>query len=379
MKKKFKKQVLQKSILSKEKNSFFDRMKPKIQIIILAAVFIATTLYFFAPYVLDGNTPLGTDVVGSQGRGHIAQQWSEETGEFPYWNPGIFCGMPNYMRHVPQVIHLDTILELVGKIIYSIYLYLFIGALGIFLLLKYKKIPWYISIIVAVAFVLLPDWQALVGEGHFAKLRTIMVLPLFIFSFNYFFDKNSWVSAGIFALIFSWVIRTQHIQIIFYGVLLLLFVFIYPFIRLFIEKKIRYALSLSLKFIVALGLAFMISSLPFLTLQEYADYSTRGGNPIQLSEEKISAKKSGGVDFDYATQWSLAPSEVIDFFIPRFHGGYSNEIYDGSKYPQYEGQNFPGYWGDKPFNGNYATMGIILFLFAIIGVIYYRKDKFIIA
>ncbi len=64
--------------------------------------------------------------------------------------------------------------------------------------------------------------------------------------------------------------------------------------------------------------------------------------------------------------------------MPRYNGGLQGEVYDGSKFAQLSGRQVPGYWGQKPFNGNYATMGMILFLFAIIGAIYYRKDKFVI-
>ena len=75
-------------------------------------------------------------------------------------------------------------------------------------------------------------------------------------------------------------------------------------------------------------------------------------------------KKASGVDFNYATQWSFSPNELLDFFIPHFSGGISTETYDGKEYPQIKGRQIPGYWGEKPFNGNYANMGMILFLFA---------------
>ena len=146
-----------------------------------------------------------------------------------------------------------------------------------------------------------------------------------------------------------------------------------------INKKFKNTAGLFLKFAVALALTFMTAAQPLFTTNEYAEYSTRGGNPIELGAEANSATEGGGVSFEYATQWSFSPREIMSFFIPRFNGGLQGETYDGDKYPQIKGQRVPGYWGDKPFNGNYASMGMILFLFAIIGVIYYRKDKFVAA
>ena len=206
-----------------------------------------------------------------------------------------------------------------------------------------------------------------------------MTLPWVFLSFSYFFDKNNWLGAGLFAFAFSWLVRTHHFQIVFYGILVLFVLYIYPTVKLLIEKKFKDAANLFLKFSVALVLTFMTAAQPLFTTNEYAEYSTRGGNPVNIGAEANSATEGGGVSFEYATQWSFSPRELMSFFIPRFNGGLQGEIYDGDKYPQIKGQHVPGYWGDKPFNGNYASMGMILFLFAIVGAVYYRKDKFVAA
>jgi hypothetical protein len=174
-------------------------------------------------------------------------------------------------------------------------------------------------------------------------------------------------------------LRTQHFQIVFYAILFLFFLFIYPYIKLFIDKEYKRGLSILTKFSVAIILTILTSSQPFLSIKEYTPYSTRGGNPVVIDKELETAQQSGGVSFDYATKWSLAPSEIMDFFIQRFHGGISGETYDGSEYPQFTGKQVPGYWGKKPFSGNYAYMGMILFIFAVIGVIRNRKDVFVIS
>ncbi|RMD50397.1 MAG: hypothetical protein D6830_02805, partial [Ignavibacteria bacterium] len=104
-----------------------------------------------------------------------------------------------------------------------------------------------------------------------------------------------------------------------------------------------------------------------------------GGNPVKIGKQAETAQKAGGVSLEYATQWSFSPNELLGFFVPRFRGGLQGEIYDGDKYSQLKGRQVPGYWGDKPFNGNYATMGLILFMFALLGAIYYRKNTFVLS
>ena len=328
--------------------------------------------------MLDGLQPIGNDSLGSIAQTHRWVEWRDANSETVLWNPAIFGGEPIYPRITPKIIHVDTFLSFSYSFLYWIFTYLFIGGLGIFYLLRYKKIPWYVAVIVAVAFTLLPDWQAQIGEGHNSKLRAIMTLPWLILSFSYFFDKKNWLGAGLFALAFTWLVRTHHFQIVFYGVLILFVIYIYPTIKLIVDKRYKETVSLFTKFAVALVLTFMVAAQPLFTTHEYATHSTRGGDPVKIGAEATSAKEGGGVSFEYATMWSFAPSEIMSFFIPRYNGGLQSEVYDGNKFAQLKGQQVPGYWGEKPFNGNYASMGMILFLFAIIGVVYFRKDKFVV-
>lgn len=364
---------------TEEKKSLIESIPKKYRHLISILIIVVPLLYFFIPYFVNDVQPVGTDFLSSKSQTNLWQEWTKDSGETVLWNPNIFGGEPIYPRITPRLIHIDSFLSLLSYLFFWAFLYLLAGGLGMYFLLRYKKIPWYLAIIVAIVFVLLPDWQAQIGEGHTSKLRALMIIPWLILSFSYFFDKRSWIATGLFALVFSWLVRTHHFQIIFYGILTLFFLYIFPTVQLFIKKEFKNAGSLVLKFGIALTLTFMTAAQPLFTTNEYAEYSIRGGNPVQIGEDAKSAKKASGVDFDYATQWSFSPNELLDFFIPHFTGGISQELYEGKDYPQVKGRTIPGYWGEKPFSGNYANMGMILFLFAIIGVIYNRKDKFVIA
>jgi hypothetical protein len=364
-------------VTEKTSGNLFDRVDSKLKYIISVAAILIALINLFSPYLFDNLRPTGSDVVASKGETKLYLDWQNSTGEKALWNPNIFGGMPIYARIIPQIIHFDTLINFLNSFVYWAFLYFFVGAIGLFFLLVYKKIPWYVGVIISIAFILLPDWQALLGDGHYTKLRAIMVLPWVVLTFSYFFERKSWFSAVLFGFIYSWMFRTQHFQIVFYSILMLAFLYIYPFVKLFVEKKFKEGLMFIIKLIAALILTVVTSAQPFLSIKEYAPYSTRGGNPIEMDEKQSTARESGGVSLDYAIQWSLAPAEVFDFFIQRFHGGLSGETYDGDKYPEYKGQRIPGYWGQKPFSGNYHYFGITLFIFALIGAITYRRDYFV--
>lgn len=357
----------------------FETLQEKYKILIAAVILIIPLVFLYASWESDNLRPTGTDHQGSIGSTHLWNEWAAETGETVLWNPNIFAGMPIYPRITPYSVHIDSLIRFLDRIIASYIWYLFLGAMGMFFLLRNKSIPWYLAIITALVFMLLPDWQAQIGEGHNAKLRALMILPWFFLSFDYLFNKTSWLSTGVFAFIFVWLVRTAHFQVVFYGILVLFFIYIYPTLKLLLDKNVKQFGNITMKFSIALALTLLMSAQPLLTTNEYAKYSTRGGNPVKIGEEAKSAGQSEGVSFDYATMWSFAPSEILDFFIPRFSGGVSGEKYDGNNYPDLKGQQVPGYWGEKPFSGNYASMGMILFLFAVLGVIFNRKDKFVIS
>lgn len=362
-----------------EKPNFFDSLKTYQKYLVLLVLLLVPIISFMSPYVFEGKTGAGSDIVGSKGNTHLYKAYEDETGETVLWNPSLFSGMPIYNRVSPFTIHIDSIITVLSKIVYNFFWYFLLGGLGLYLFLRQRKIPWYLAAIVATAFVMLPDWQAMLGNGHFSKIRAIMVFPWLLFTFDYFMERKTWLSTGLFALAFSWLVRTHHFQIVFYGILILLFLYIYPFIKLLIEKHYKELGGLILKLAAAVILTIMTAAQPMLSTYEYAEYSTRGGNPVEIGNEAESATQSGGVSFEYATRWSLAPREIIDFFIPRYTGGTSAEIYDGDQYQQIKGQQVPGYWGQMPFTDNYDAMGMILFLFAVFGFIQYRKNPFVLS
>ncbi len=348
-------------------------LSQKKSVLVAVIILLIPLFVMYAGYIFENVRPLGVDSIASMASTRNYVDWEAESGEKALWNPSFFCGMPTYHRITPPLLHPDTCVSFLGRLTYLYFWYFLLGGLGMFSLLYYRKIPWYGAIIIALGFILLPHWQSLIHVGHYSKLRAFMMMPWLILSFQVLVDKRKWYAVGFFALIFSWMIRTQHIQVVFYGILILLFLYLIPVLRLLFRKEYRLFGDLTLKIAVAVILTVLVSAQPFISLQEYTPHSTRGGNPLQIGQEQESATRAKGVSLDYATRWSLAPKEILNFFFPRFFGGMSQEKYDGNAYPRLKGRTLPGYWGDMPFTQSYDSMGLLLFLFALLGVIRYYK------
>jgi hypothetical protein len=220
--------------------------------------------------------------------------------------------------------------------------------------------------------------MALLHVGHFAKLRAFMIMPWMILSFNYLLDKRSWLSTGLFALVFSWIVRTQHMQVTFYGILILLFLYLVPVIKMMVRKEWKDVGQVALKVAVAVVLTVAVSSQPFLSLQEYASYSTRGGNAVHMDQGAKDQAETKGAGLQYATRWSLDGKGIAGFVLPRFAGGLSQETYEGNKYPNLKGRMIPGYWGNMPFTQSYDFVGILIVIFAGLGIwVFWKKDGFV--
>ena len=354
-----------------------NNLNSKIQILLVGLAFLLVHLFILEPIVIDGLTPQGVDVVGSVGEIHQIQQYNKKSGEVSLWNPFIFSGMPRYFRIIPQIPSFDTIISLLGKIFSEIFLWYLVGGFSFFYFMRYKRLTIFSSFFGAFSFTLFPHYQALWAEGHFTKFRAIMMLPLVIFAAHYFFNNRNILGAVLFSLSFGNQIRTQHYQIVFYTALLIFSIGVYPFLKDIIEKKWQKIIRSISLLSASLVCALCLSAQPLFLASEYLPFSSRGANTVDLSKKNEVQNISSGLDLQYATQWSTHPSSILDWLIPRFHGGMSAELYDGNKYPHLKGRKIPGYWGQMPFTQSYEYFGPLVFLLIAIGLFYYRDKIFI--
>ena len=370
-----KRKVKQQAESSRVQTNIFANLKSWQQILIGIFVILIVTLFSLSDLVFNDMTPAGGDVISSKGKTNMLLEYEKKTGEESLWNPAIFCGMPMYHRYGPRSWSLDTFAgyfysDNAGQVI----AYHLIGAIGMFVLLYSLNFSLLISLFGALAFLLMPHYNSLWLAGHFSKFRAIMFMPWVIAGFIYFLSKKNLLSVLLFTLAISLQVRTQHYQIIFYTLLVLLALGIYQLIKLIAARN--YADIGKSLVLLCLGVVLSILSVyqPLFVMKEYTPYSTRGGNPTNIVQKDNSAEKAQGVSFEYATKWSLSPKEMITFIIPRYFGGKTQERYTGDDVPQLKGRTIPGYWGDMPFTSSTDYIGVILFIFLVFGIYGYRKD-----
>ncbi len=349
-------------------------LSPRAQDYLSVAFIFIFLLILLKPLAIDHLSPQGVDVLGSVAKMHAVREYQKQTGEQALFNPNLFAGMPIYHRLSPKAFSLDNLLAKLSRLFHAVFWYYFLGALGGFLLFRYLGLSPLISLLGGLLFVLFPHYKSLYTEGHMAKLKALMYLPWVFLTFRYLLNKKNLLAMALFALAFGLQIRTQHYQIVFYTGLSVFALGIYPVIKFLLDKdwqSFARVVGLSL---IALILAISMAAQPLFLAKEYLPYSKRGKTTVDVNQASKQKKQGSGVSFDYATQWSTAPSELFTWLLPHFYGGMSGEIYDGSKFPQLKNQRIPGYWGHMPFTQSYEYMGVILLMLAIIGLISNWKD-----
>ena len=371
--------------MQKEKNnndiSRFD-IKSKLPLILFFLFLFVGLIIFYKPMAIDGQEPRGVDNMKNLGETTQVKEFEEENNTIALWNPEIFIGIPRYFSRSNNSFNFNLIINTLNhnNIIDWRVSWLFLGAIGMFLLLRSLGLAWYISAIGSIAFIFWPHMQGLIEVGHNAKVRAICAMPLVIFAFFNFVKKKDLISILWFSLIFSLILRTQHYQIIFYTLFILLGVGIYHIIKWIRAKEFINIKKTVPIFILSLLISILMSAQPLFLAKEYTPYSTRGGKAIDLSEKSSQQQKtSGGVGLDYATRWSFSPKEVMSLISPKFFGGTSAEKYNGKTYPHLRNKTIQGtYWGDMPFTQSSEYIGIVIVVLAVFGVWMNRKNGLVI-
>lgn len=354
------------------------------------AVIYVCLLIFFHAIVFEGKTYQSVDSIASHSWETLTNDARTE-GIFPLWNPYIFCGMPgfasltfsierpydfttyafNTARNIFGYLFVDKTngVWLLFYLIYGIGIYLFAYKL-------FKNKP--VSLIVSLMTVFSTDAALYIMLGHGTKIAVLAWFPYLFLFVDKLREKFNIIYLLLLSIVVRLMIEPGHVQFIFYIYLALGFYFLFFLIRALIKKENWKGLLISgISLVCATLFAFFMGADQHLSTLEYNAYSIRGTNPITHTSTTAQAKTvEGGLDYDYATNWSLSPGEVMTFFIPSWYG-FGWHSYEGPL-TQNRKIQLNTYWGPQPQPvDNPHYMGLIAVVLAVIGFLKYRKEPFV--
>lgn len=312
---------------------------------VAAVVLAVLTVLFFHELMLGGRTFVGPDATEPLGFVRVGEQSLWQDKVYPLWNPLVFLGLPSFGSgaYNPLIYPPDWPLALLGRVVplpdmIWMILYYFLGGLFMFCLAREWGARAEGALIAGAAFVFQPNLVAVGSHGHGSQLVDSAYLPLLVWMASRWLRTGQLSALGWLALAGGFQLLRGHVQVCFYtwiAVALLTVLHLLAGIRRPAELRTRLVRGLGIA--AAVGLAFGLAGFFNLPLRDYAQYSIRGGG------------EGGGAGLAYATQWSMAPYELLAAVVPEWVG------FGGATY-----------WGGMPFT-DYpnAFLGIIAVLLLV--------------
>ena len=287
--------------------------------------------------VPDSRAPLSFASVGRE---------ALEGGTYPLWNPYLFCGMPSFgsLAYAPYVYPVSFITHLLysylhfPEMTWLLIHYLLAGA-AMYLLQRSLGIRALVSLFGGALFMLLPNYVAMGAHGHGSQVCAIAYMPLaLLFARNIQIGIKRPAMAAFLALALGLQMLRGHVQISYYTFLLVGLLFLFESGHRLRSGEKGAILWNGIFTVGAIVAALGIAAVLILPVREYAAYSIRGGG-------------GGGLDYGYATGWSLHPKEMLTFLFPWAYGfGKAS------------------YWGEMPFTDYPNYLGISTAIFSALAL-----------
>ena len=301
---------------------------------------------------------------------HPINEWRDkyiaENENMPQWYPNLFSGMPSYGGYIymtgdPTKLFRNTILFNLGL---KVWFFLSLGGFGTFFLLKTLGSSSNAGVLGGLITGLTPYGFGLVNAGHLNKIFAMAYVPWVLACFLVFMKKKSLKSICVLSLITALHLWANHPQIVYYTWMIIGFYYVWSIGTEYKNKSFSLASKLYELggVLIAIFLALLMVSDPYNEVYTFQKHSNRGAKSVLEKMEETSL----GTNWNYATQWSFHPKEVISFVYPYFYGLQNFSTRDLKS---------AAYWGYMPFTQSTHYLGLIALILASIGALLKKPDK----
>ena len=335
--------------------------------------FIVLTYVYMAP-LLEGKSIEMDDIQHFRGMSKELNDYRASTGEEALWTNHMFSGMPAYLISVIYPGNITRFIQTLFRTTFNEASFLILYLIGFYILLKCLGINRWLSVAGAIAFAFSSYFLIIIGAGHTSKANAIAYLAPVIGGVLLTFRKQYLAGGILFSVAFSLELLAGHLQITYYGFLLLGLLVIIKLVFAIRENEVpeflKAILFLTIGAVIAIGMNFS----RLYNTYEYSKHTIRGPSELTSNNEN----KTSGLDKDYVVQWSYGIDETLTLLIPNYKGGGSqiNPGIDSHSFealstnriqnPRQVVQQISMYHGNQPGTSGPVYVGaIIVFLFIL--------------
>ncbi len=367
--------------------SLWQKIQPHV---IAIGIFLVISAIYCSP-AFKGQVVAQHDAEGWQG---IAQQsilFKEKYGNYPLWTNSIFSGMPAFQVALDAKINITIswIHFIFARIVPEPVSLFFLACLGFYILCNVLHIRNKLAILGALAYAFSSYNAVITAVGHTTKFSSMAYAPA-VLAGIILLTQRKYLLGFITTLLFSTLLFQQnHIQIVYYTLLMAICLFITYAIKCLREKQpVELVKSGSLAAVAGVMGMLALAVVLFPTY-DYSRETMRGGRS-ELTQPEEANKSKGGLDKDYAFAYSYGITEVLTMAVPRIYGGSSGEMQPGSKTAEVMAEktgmdseqadqfarNIAGfgagpYWGPQGGTSGAVYFGSIVCILFIFGLIFY--------
>ena len=350
-------------------------------------VFITVTVVFYSPIIFNGKTLDQHDIIQGLGASQEIIEFRESTGEEALWTNSMFGGMPAYLINMKWsgdlmlYVHRTLSLWLPGPAGATL-----LAFISFYILLLSFKVRPLLATIGAISYGLGSFNIISIEAGHMWKVWAIAYMPLVLAGVHLTVSKKYLLGFAVTAIGLALELRSNHLQITYYLLLLLLIYGITQLIFAFKNNELSSLLRAATYLVVAALIALGCNLGKVWSVYEYGQNSTRGPSDLVRSEVGTS-----GLDKDYIFNWSNGIIEPITLLIPEFFGGptvsslgtnsnLGDALRNNGLPPvqvKQQLQQVYTYWGTQPSTAGPSYAGaIVVFLF--IASYFFLERKYLI-
>lgn len=350
-------------------------MKKFLPDLIAILAFIVISFIYFFPAITEDRILFQHDTVAGAGAGQEAKEYYERTGERTRWTNALFGGMPTYQMS-PSYDSTEplTFVQKVYHLFLPNYVWLtFIMMLGFYILLRAFGIPAWLAGLGGIIWGFSSYFFILIAAGHIWKFITLAYIPPTIAGIVLAYRKKYLLGGIITALFMAMQILSNHVQMTYYFLFVILFMVGAFFEDAWRKKELPQFFKATGVLIVAglIGVSINLSNL--YHTYEYSKETMRGKSELKY-EGAAAQQTSSGLNRDYITQWSYGIGETFSLLVPNVKGGASVPLSRSEKAmekanPMYSSlySQLTQYFGDQPMTSGPVYVGAFVLMLFILG------------
>ena len=363
----------------------FKKLLPHILAVV---IFLIISIVYCKP-AFDGKVVSQHDTQGWRGMSQQSMEYHEKYGTYPLWTNSMFSGMPAYQIafDAKTRIHVGTIEKVFFLGLPQPVYFFFMACICFYFLCIVAGANSWISIMGGIAYAYSTFDPIIIGVGHNTQMMSIAYAPSVIAGLLLLFQKRYWSGFAVTALFSTLLIFQNHIQIVYYTLLIAAIFVIGNLYRDYKRKDLQSGIKAAVLGTVAALLGLACNAVNMMPTFEYSKESMRGGKSELTLGKDSNNKTKGGLDKDYAFRYSFGIPETFTLLIPGIYGGsnggkeYSSSSNFVKKLTEagvpdenaVQMANGYSYWGNQPVTSGPVYLGIIICFLFLFGMVYLKN------